>query len=79
MLEIRSRSDYNNSYKRHAPQSNGSSQLYDYQKGNLTLVGAVAFLMSFITLGLPDIDHRDDDADNRHYNTDNFKNHSKHQ
>lgn len=49
------------------------------QKSNLTLVGAVAFLMSFISSGLPDTDYRDDDADNRHYNTDKFQNHSEHQ
>ncbi len=49
------------------------------QKSNLTLVRAVAFLMSFISSGLPDTDHRDDDADNRHYNTDKLQNHSEHQ
>ena len=49
------------------------------QKSNLTLVGAVAFLMLFISSGLPDTDYRDDDADNRHYNTDKFQNHSEHQ
>ncbi len=58
---------------------NGSPQLCGYQKSNLTLVGAVAFLLSFISSGLPDTDHRDDDADNRHYNTDKLQNHSKHQ
>ena len=45
------------------------------QKSNLTLVGAVAFLMSFISSGLSDTDYRDDD-DNRHYNIDKFQNHS---
>jgi len=40
------------------------------QKGNLTLVWAVAFLMSFISSGLPDTDYRDNDADDSHYNTD---------
>ena len=49
------------------------------QKSNLTLVGAVAFLMPFIFSGLPDIDYRDDDADDRHYNTDKFQNHFEHQ
>ena len=49
------------------------------QKSNLTLVGAVAFLMSFISSGLPDTDYRDDDADDRHYNTGKFQNHSEHQ
>ena len=49
------------------------------QKSNLTLVGAVAFLMSFSFSGLPDTDYRDDDADDRHYNTGKFQNHSKHQ
>lgn len=49
------------------------------QKSNLTLVRAVAFLMFFISSGLPDIDHSDDDADTRHYNTDKLQNHSKHQ
>ncbi len=49
------------------------------QKSNLTLVGAVAFLMSFISSSLPDTDYRDDDADDRHYNTDKFQNHSEHQ
>ncbi len=49
------------------------------QKSNLTLVGAVAFLMFFISSGLPDTDHRDDDADNRHYNTGKIQNHSEHQ
>jgi len=49
------------------------------QKSNLTLVGAVAFLMSFISSGLPDADYCDDDADNRHNNTDNLQNHSEHQ
>ena len=49
------------------------------KKSNLTLVGAVVFLLSFISSGLPDTDHRDDDADNRHYNTDKLQNHSKHQ
>ena len=51
----------------------------DTQKSNLTLVGAVAFLMFFISSGLPDTDHRDDNADDRHYNTDKFQNHSEHQ
>jgi len=49
------------------------------QKSNLTLVGAVAFLMLFISSGLPDTDYRDDDADNRHCNTDKLQNHSEHQ
>lgn len=49
------------------------------QKSNLTLVGAVAFLMPFISSGLSDTDYRDDDADNCHYNTDKFQNHSEHQ
>ena len=49
------------------------------QKSNLTLAGAVAFLMSFIFSGLPDTDHSDDDADDRHYNTDKLQNHSEHQ
>ena len=49
------------------------------QKSNLTLVRAVAFLMFFISSGLPDTDHRDDNADDRHYNTDKFQNHSEHQ
>ena len=49
------------------------------QKSNLTLVGAVAFLMLFISSGLPDTDYRDDDADNRRYNTDKLQNHSEHQ
>ena len=49
------------------------------QKSNLTLVGAVAFLMSFISSGLPDTDHRGDNADDRHYNTGKFQNHSEHQ
>ena len=51
----------------------------EVQKCNLTLVGAVAFLMSFISSGLPDTDHSDNDADNRHYNTDKFQNNSEHQ
>ena len=50
-----------------------------YQKSNLTLVGAVAFLMSFIFSGLPNTDYCDDDTDHRHYNTDKFQNHSEHQ
>jgi len=49
------------------------------QKSNLTLVRAVVFLMSFISSGLPDIDRCDDDANNRHYNTDKLQNHSEHQ
>ena len=49
------------------------------QKSNLTLVGAVAFLMFFIFPGLPDTDYRDDDTDDRHYNTDKLQNHSEHQ
>ena len=49
------------------------------QKSNLTLAGAVAFLMFFIFSGLPDTDYRDDDADDRHYNTDKLQNHSEHQ
>ena len=48
-------------------------------KSNLTLAGAVAFLMFFIFSGLPDTDYRDDDADDRHYNTDKLQNHSEHQ
>ena len=48
-------------------------------KSNLTLVGAVAFLMSFISSVLPDTDYRDDDADDRHCNTDKFQNYSEHQ
>ena len=49
------------------------------QKSNLTLVGAVAFLMSLISFGLPDTDYRGDDADDCHYNADKFQNHSEHQ
>lgn len=49
------------------------------QKSNLTLVRAVAFLMFFISSVLPDTDYRDDDADDRHYNTGKFQNHSEHQ
>ena len=49
------------------------------KKSNLTLVRAVAFLMSFISSGLPDTDHRGDNADDRHYNTGKFQNHSEHQ
>jgi len=49
------------------------------QKSNLTLVRAVAFLMSIIFSGLPDTDYSDDDADNRYYNTDKLQNHSEHQ
>ena len=49
------------------------------QKSNLTLVGAVAFLMFFIFPGLPDTDYRDDGTDDRHYNTDKFQNHFEHQ
>ena len=49
------------------------------QKSNLTLVGAVAFLMFFIFSGLPDTDYRNNNADDRHYNTDKFQNHSEHQ
>ena len=43
------------------------------------MVGAVAFLMSFILSGLPDADDRDDDADDSHDNTDKFQDHLKHQ
>ena len=50
-----------------------------YQKSNLTLACAVAFLMSFTTSGLPDTDYRNDDTDDRHYNTDKFQNHIEHQ
>ena len=49
------------------------------QKSNLTLAGVVAFLMLFISSGLPDTDYRDNDADNRHYNTGKIQNHSEHQ
>ncbi len=52
---------------------------YSNSKKQLTLVGAVAFLMSFISSGLPDTDYCDDDADDRHYNTDKFQNHFEHQ
>ncbi len=55
------------------------ASVYKVQKSNLTLVRAVAFLMSFIFPGLPDTDYSDDDADDRHYNTDKFQNHSEHQ
>ena len=55
------------------------ASVYKVQKSNLTLVRAVAFLMSFISSGLPDTDHRDDDTDDSHYNTDKFQNHSEHQ
>lgn len=55
------------------------ASVYTVQKSNLTLVRAVAFLMSFISSGLPDTDHRDDDAYDRHYNTGKFQNHSEHQ
>ncbi len=49
------------------------------KKQPLTLVGAVAFLMSFICSGLPDTDECDDDTDNRHYDTDKLQNRIKHQ
>ena len=49
------------------------------QKSNLTLVRAVAFLMFLISSRLPDTDYRDDDADDCHYNTGKFQNHSEHQ
>ncbi len=55
------------------------ASVYRVQKSSLTLVGAVAFLMFFISSGLPDTDYRDDDADDRHYNTGKFQNHSEHQ
>ena len=45
------------------------ASVYKVQKSNLTLVRAVAFLMSFIFPGLPDTDYSDDDADDRHYDT----------
>lgn len=55
------------------------ASVYKVQKSNLTLVCAVAFLMSFISSGLPDTDYCDDDADDRNYNTDKFQNRSEHQ
>jgi len=42
---------------------------YNFDEGELNRILSVAFLMSFISSGLPDTDHRDDDADHRHYNT----------
>ena len=36
-------------------------------------------MMSFISSGLSDTDHCDDDADNCHYNTDKLQNNSEHQ
>jgi len=55
------------------------ASVYRVQESNLTLVRAVAFLMFFISSGLPDTDYRDDDADDRHYNTGKLQNHSEHQ
>ena len=55
------------------------ASVYKVQKSNLTLVGAVAFLMSFISSVLSDTDYRDNDTDGRHYNTGKFQNHSEHQ
>ena len=52
---------------------------YMVQKSNLTLVGAVAFLMSFIFFGLPDTNPCDNDTDDCHCNTDKFQNHFEHQ
>ncbi len=37
------------------------------------------FFDVFYFSGLPDTDYRDDDADDRHYNTDKLQNHSEHQ
>ena len=52
--------------------ANGPPQfIVTNQKGNLTLVGAVAFLMLMFLCRLYDTDHGDDDTDNRHYNTHN--------
>lgn len=42
-----------------------------FQKSNLTLVGAVAFLMSMFLNGLYNTDCSNDDADNRYHNADN--------
>ena len=42
-----------------------------FQKSNLTLVGAVAFLMFMFLNGLYNADYRNDDADNRYDNADN--------
>ena len=52
---------------------------YESKEQPLTLVGAVAFLMSFIFSGLPDTDNRHDDTDNRYYNTDKLQNRIQHQ
>lgn len=41
------------------------ASVYKVQKSNLTLVRAVAFLMSFISFGLSNTDYRDDDADSK--------------
>ena len=48
------------------------ASVYMVQKSNLTLACAVAFLMFLISSSLSDTDYRDDDADDRHYNTDKF-------
>lgn len=44
---------------------------YISRKQPLPLAWAVAFLMFMYSGGLYDTDYRDDDADNRHNNTDN--------
>ena len=57
--------------KRGAAEANGSPRLtVTYQKSNLTLGVAVAFLMFFICCILPDTDHGDDDADHSDQNAD---------
>lgn len=48
-----------------------TSVLVIYQKKQLTLVVAVAFLMFMYPVGLYDTDNRDDNTYNCHYNTHN--------
>ncbi len=67
------------SYKKGAAARQRSTLLSVNQKSNLTLAGAVAFLIVFISSGLPDTDYGDDDTDNRHHNTGDLQNHAGHQ
>lgn len=61
--------------KRVLPYSNGSPWfLVTYQKSNLFLGRAVAFLMSMFPGSLYDTDHCYDDTDNRNNNTDDADN-----
>jgi len=69
---------YNTDKGGHYRKANGSPQLIVISRSNLTLVGAVAFLMFIFIVRLYDTDDGHNNADDCDYNTDNANYNAEH-